>query len=136
WKNVTHASGDVLDTNEIVDLLERAPQLIDCSFSITDGGRRVVPLFPDHQPVTHPQLKSLTVDLRRELTNLFGNISLPGLTKLTLISQVDVPVDALISLLARSCCPLEEINLQSDCITGKDLVQLARAAPLLTKLSI
>jgi hypothetical protein len=119
-------------------VLNRCPNLIDCTFESFPYDRPTLLPIPPDVSVVHQHLRALTLGSRQY--RLFDHLTLPALCTFALgrwdCDDEDWPQDSFTAFLLRSGCSLKTIELRTREVSSDQLIELLGLLPTLTELSI
>ena len=128
WSNITRAFLFGLNVNECLDVLQRAPAILDyCLAKCRDDA--TVKLGTT---ILHQRLRSL--DSSSTGTRFLEAINVPSLEEWT--HSGPLPMTAMVSLLKRSGCCLKILNLRNISAPPDDLSNLFQAMPSVERLRL
>ncbi|KAJ7186370.1 hypothetical protein C8R46DRAFT_880206, partial [Mycena filopes] len=112
WAQLTRLESRCLYIYECLSILDAAPQLFYCQFTVSDADP-----FPPELPtaIVHTGLRHFALDghddaYPLDLTDLLGRLSLPALKTLQ-DSESSISMDALKGFMSRSRCAVDELSV-------------------------
>ncbi|KDR85976.1 hypothetical protein GALMADRAFT_397244 [Galerina marginata CBS 339.88] len=152
WNKVTHVTlGDVF-MDDVLKLLQCAPELIECKISDTCGWEDEIPDVHSISPLIHPRLQRLNIDLRGLIFTFLSVVTLPALERLKCdFHNYHVSADQFTSFLTRSysraslSTSVSDVNTQLKALWlmgagflegPSPLIQVCQATPALVDLRL
>jgi len=133
WDNITHATISPITIDEGLDFLRRAPSLE--YYCVYMHGRHDNDDIGFINPIIHPQLRSLKLSTSSK--KFLGTINLPSLQEWTQdLRGGTLPLEAMLSFLKRSRCPLKVLNLNASPRRSADFRCLLEVLPSLEGLCL
>ncbi|KDR85980.1 hypothetical protein GALMADRAFT_219034 [Galerina marginata CBS 339.88] len=132
WGNLINLTASSIFLDELFDIIQQAPQLMQCDFTAISNR---LPLFNDDPvPICHSQIKVIDIEFDDEPMEAFlETMTVPSLTKLCLkVFDGALPTQALMSFLTRSLCHLQELFIHDATVMDEELVRVLRATPSLS----
>ncbi|KDR85977.1 hypothetical protein GALMADRAFT_261608 [Galerina marginata CBS 339.88] len=136
WGSLINFSASSIFLDELFDIIQQAPQLMQCDFEAISNRS---PLFIDGPvPICHSHIKSIGIEFGDEPMEVFlETITLPSLTELSLkVFHEELPTQAFVSFLTRSLCHLQDLSIHNATVTDEELVRVLRATSSLTSLKL
>ncbi|PPQ80575.1 hypothetical protein CVT25_001607 [Psilocybe cyanescens] len=139
WSQVTKAQfTESIDIylNEFIELLQQAPQLVDCQVPV------IIDSEPTYQlpqlPVVHRNLQSLTLGTYRgtKLRLVFNILLFPQLAHLCLVAILDSHLGCFVDLITRSGCRITSLELRRIVCHYESLLRLLRNTSSLRELEL
>jgi hypothetical protein len=121
-----------LKTRECVEILRMVPNVTFCRFDNMRSSRLL-----NHPPVVS-YIHFLTIGTCCDLGTFFSLLTLPALSQFSLgfPRRRPWPQAEFMSLMSRSSCQLQRLELCCICITSEDLLCCLKAMPLLRELEV
>ncbi|KIM35314.1 hypothetical protein M413DRAFT_14612 [Hebeloma cylindrosporum] len=136
WDNVTHVEVN-FPLDECLEMLRRAPKILDCKLTTVFVDRSPAYPFPDH-PIVHPNLKSLSIyTFQSPSPQLFHHLSLPSLRELRYNCGPKMSHDEeFVDFLVRSSSNLHILYLEAYDLQDSALTDILRTTTALTDLGL
>ncbi len=139
------------DSRDMLTTLARCTSLISCTLKFPLSHTASLPAYDSFEfPVTMPELQVLCIDGDQHLHNTFHmsntlvNLCAPRLRRLEILgrsgrpegSVTPEPLSAIKTLLQRSKCPLEKLNVESMTMVPEEFIACLRLVPTLIELTV
>uniref|UniRef100_A0A8H8CIC7 F-box domain-containing protein n=1 Tax=Psilocybe cubensis TaxID=181762 RepID=A0A8H8CIC7_PSICU len=130
---ITHFEGAFTSIQEFLEILDAAPQLVECSWNLIEPSRAHTSVVKAHQTIKSFKLKCST----HEMEKIFSSLALPVLSHLELDTRRTILPHAQIHLLLKtSTCNLTSLTLKNIQSDGEDIIAALKAMPSIRKLEL
>ncbi|KDR86092.1 hypothetical protein GALMADRAFT_150404 [Galerina marginata CBS 339.88] len=136
WGHITHVAAYSLNLEECIELMRRAPKLLQCRFG--DVRRQEDYFTMPNNSVIIPDLQILEFEAVHSEVNLFfDHLILPSLQHFAVDMDGErLPSESLASLLKRSACSLKHLAIYKTSFDDTQINELLRATPSLRRLEM
>ena len=135
WGQLTKLKAKCISTDECLEAIQRSTQLVDCHFEDVYPPEDQFPL--PSSPVVNQHLKILRVVLSTGtvIAPLLDRLTLPSLHSLEISLAEQSVCETLITLVERSSCPLERVDLFGATVLEEDMISFLKAVPTLREIT-